>query len=97
MPFVVGAREEIIVALDWTEYDRDRHAALALHTVTSHGRATPLTWRTVSKSRLRGRRNAHEDRLIERLRAVVPANVNVLADRGFGDAAFCIGISASTT
>jgi hypothetical protein len=90
VPFVIGAREEVIVALDWTEYDRDRHATLALHMVTSHGRATPLMWKTVSKSRLRGKRNAHEDRLIKRLRAVVPENVKVrvLADRGFGDASF---------
>jgi len=90
VPFVVGAREEIIVALDWTEYDRDRHATLALHMVTSHGRATPLMWKTVNKSRLRGKRNAHEDRLLKRLRAAVPENVKVtvLADRGFGDAGF---------
>ena len=89
VPFAVGAREEIVVALDWTEYDRDRHATLALHLVTSHGRATPLLWKTVSKSRLRGKRNAHEDRLLKRLRAAVPENVKVtvLADRGFGDAA----------
>ena len=88
--FVVGAREEIVVALDWTEYDRDRHSTLALHLVTSHGRATPLLWKTVSKSRLRGKRNAHEDRLLKRLRAVMPETVSitVLADRGFGDAAF---------
>jgi hypothetical protein len=90
VPFVVGAREEVVVALDWTEYDRDRHATLALHMVTSHGRATPLMWKTVSKSRLRGRRNAHEDRLLKRLRAAVPENVKVtvLADRGLGDAGF---------
>jgi hypothetical protein len=86
--FAVGAREEVVVALDWTEYDRDRHSTLALHLVTSHGRATPLLWKTVSKSRLAGKRNAHEDRLIKRLRAVLPENVKVtvLADRGFGDA-----------
>lgn len=89
VPFAIGSREEIVVALDWTEYDRDRHATLALHLVTSHGRATPLLWKTVSKSRLRGKRNAHEDRLLERLRVAVPDNVKVtvLADRGFGDAA----------
>lgn len=88
-PFVIGAREEIVVALDWTEYDRDRHSTLALHLVTSHGRATPLLWKTVSKSRLLGKRNAHEDRLLKRLRAVVPeaTRITVLADRGFGDAA----------
>lgn len=90
VPFVVGPREEIVVALDWTEYDRDRHATLALHMVTSHGRATPLLWKTVSKSRLRGKRNAHEDRLLKRLRTAVSKNVKVtvLADRGFGDAEF---------
>jgi hypothetical protein len=90
VPFAIGARDEIVVALDWTEFDRDRHSTLALHLVTRHGRATPLMWKTVSKSRLRGRRNAHEDRLIKRLRAVVPVGVKVtvLADRGFGDAAF---------
>lgn len=88
VPFIVGGREEIVVALDWTEYDRDRHSTLALHMVTSHGRATPLMWKTVSKSRLRGKRNAHEDRLLKRLRLAVPENVKVtvLADRGFGDA-----------
>ena len=44
----------------------------------------------MSKSRLRGKRNAHEDRLLKRLRAVLPDNVKVtvLADRGFGDASF---------
>jgi Transposase DDE domain len=87
--FVVGTRKEILVALDWTEFDRDRHSTLALHLVTKHGRATPLLWKTVSKARLRGRRNTHEDRLLQRLRAVIAddVKVTVLADRGFGDAA----------
>jgi hypothetical protein len=88
VPFVIGAREEIVVAIDWTEYDHDRHATLAIHLVTSHGRATPLLWKTVSKSRLRGKRNKHEDELLERLRVMVPEHVavTVMADRGFGDA-----------
>jgi len=43
---------------------------------------------TVTKSELKGQRNDHEDRLLQRLREVVPegVGVTVLADRGFGDA-----------
>lgn len=40
--FVVAARQELLVALDWTEFDRDHHATIAMYLVTSHGRATPL-------------------------------------------------------
>jgi len=88
VPFVVGSRDEVVVALDWTDYDQDGHTTLAIHMVTTHGRATPLMWKTVRKSRLKGRRNAHEDRLLVHLRSVVPmgVKVTVLADRGFGDA-----------
>jgi len=87
--FIVGSRDAIVVAVDWTEYDHDDHATLTIHMVTSHGRATPLMWKTVRKSRLRGKRNKHEDQLVARLRLLVPADttVTVLADRGFGDAA----------
>jgi hypothetical protein len=44
--FVVGARKEIVVALDWTDFERDDHATLCAYVVTTHGRATPLTWKT---------------------------------------------------
>lgn len=87
VPFVVGARSEIVVAFDWTEHDHDDHATIALNLITSHGRATPLLWKTVVKSELAGRRNAHEDSLLERFAEVLPKGVRVtiLADRGFGD------------
>jgi hypothetical protein len=39
---VVGARREIVVAMDWTDFDADNQSTLALHLVTRHGRATPL-------------------------------------------------------
>ena len=42
--FVLGARKEIVVALDWTDFEKDDHATLCAYAVTSHGRATPLTW-----------------------------------------------------
>lgn len=85
--FVVAARKELVVALDWTEFDADDHATLACYLITSHGRATPLIWMTVSKSTLEGKRNGYEYRLIERLHECVAPDVKitVLADRGFGD------------
>jgi len=88
VPYAVGSRNEIVVALDWTEFDHDDQSTIALHLVTRHGRATPLMWLTVVKSELAGWRNAHEDRLLGRLREVLPegVQVTVLADRGFGDA-----------
>ena len=87
VPYVVGGRSEILVALDWTEFDRDDQSTIALHMLTSYGRATPLLWKTVVKSELAGWRNAHEDCLLNRLREVLPEDVQVtvLADRGFGD------------
>lgn len=85
--FVVGPRPEVVVALDWTEFDDDGHSTLAAYLITNHGRATPLLWQTVEKSDLEGKRNAHEDRLLERLAECMPegVRVTVLADRGFGD------------
>jgi len=85
--FVVGERKEIVVALDWTEFDADDHATLAGYLITSHGRATPLIWMTVTKSTLEGKRNEYEYRLIERLHECLATEVKItlLADRGFGD------------
>lgn len=85
--FVVGPRPEVLVALDWTEFDADGHATIAAYLITNHGRATPLLWQTVEKANLEGSRNAQEDRLLEKLAECMPegVRVTVLADRGFGD------------
>jgi hypothetical protein len=85
--FVVADRKELVVALDWTEFDADDHATLAAHLITTHGRSTPLVWMTVPKATLEGQRNGHEYKLIERLHECVAPDVRitVLADRGFGD------------
>src|SRR3954449_2992618 len=40
VPEMVGPRTDIVVAMDWTDFDADGHLALKL--VTRHGRATPL-------------------------------------------------------
>ncbi len=85
--FVVGAREEIVIALDWTDFEPDDHTTLCAYMVTHHGRATPLVWRTVPKSTLEGKRTGYEHDLIERLHAMLHPEIRVilLADRGFGD------------
>lgn len=85
--FVLGGRPEVLLALDWTEFDDDDHATICLYVVTTHGRATPLAWQTYKKSELRTRRTAAEHALIEAVHAAIPENVRVtvLADRGFGD------------
>lgn len=87
VPFVLGARKEALVALDWTEFDGDKQSTIALYLVTSHGRATPLVWKTVSKAKLKNRRSSYELEVIQRLHEIVPPDVDVMvvADRGFGD------------
>ena len=87
VPYVIGPRQEIMLALDWTEFDHDNHATIVLSMITRHGRATPLLWKSVLKSTLKNHRNEYEDELLLRLKEVVPAGVKVtvLADRGFGD------------
>lgn len=85
--FVLAERKDIVVALDWTDFDGDEQTTLVLNVITTHGRATPLLWKTVSKKGLKTRRNDYEDDLLRRLRDAVPEDVRVtvLADRGFGD------------
>jgi hypothetical protein len=87
VPYILGATQEIVVALDWTDFDADGHSMIALYLVTAHGRATPLVWMSVKKSRLKGRRNVYEDMVLLRFHEVLPpgVKVTVLADRGFGD------------
>jgi hypothetical protein len=84
---VVGPRQEVLIALDWTDFDKDDHTTLVASLITSHGRATPLLWKTVKKSSLNGKRNGYEDELLEHLRNCLPEGVRatILADRGFGD------------
>jgi hypothetical protein len=86
-PYVVGARSEVVLAMDWTDFAHDDHTTIMISMVTRHGRATPLVWRTVGKEGLKDQRNFHEDAVLRRLREVLPVDtqVTILADRGFGD------------
>jgi len=87
VPEMVGPRTDIVVAMDWTDFDADGQATLALKLVTRHGRATPLIWLSVHKDELTDARNAYEDAAVRRLAEVLPDDVKVtlLADRGFAD------------
>lgn len=87
VPEVIGARQEVVIAMDWTDFDSDQQTTLVLSVVTRHGRATPLLWLTVEKAELKNRRNEYEDRCLARLAETLPTGtkVTILADRGFGD------------
>src|SRR5580704_17204444 len=49
VPFVIGARSSLLVAMDWTDFDADNQATIMLSLITEHGRATPLVWLTVTR------------------------------------------------
>ena len=88
VPQQVGnQRDDILVAMDWTDFDHDGQSTLALSLVTGHGRAAPLIWLSVWKEEIATRRNDYEDACLRRLAETMPSGcrVTILADRGFGD------------
>jgi hypothetical protein len=87
VPQQIAGRQDILVAMDWTDFDHDDQATLVLGLVTGHGRAAPLLWLTVWEEELKNQRNDYEDACLRRLCELVPSGcrVTILADRGFGD------------
>ena len=87
VPFIIGERSSIMVAMDWTDFDADNQATIMLALMSDHGRSTPLVWLTVDQSTLKDRRNFYEHRVLVRLAELLPAETKVciVADRGFGD------------
>jgi hypothetical protein len=87
VPHQIGKRQDILVAMDWTDFDHDDQATLVLSLVTGHGRAAPLLWLTVWKEELKNQRYTFEDGCLRRLSELMPLGwrVTILADRGFGD------------
>jgi hypothetical protein len=83
---MVGTTSNIVLAMDWTDFDDDDHTTLCAYLVTTHGRATPLAWKTVRKSTLKTKRTGYELEMVRRLHTWLPATVNVtlMADRAFG-------------
>ena len=86
-PYIIGARSEVVVALDWTSFAPDGQETIVLSMLTGHGRATPLLWKTVASSTLKGNQRRYEYEVLCRLREVLPegVKVTVVADRGFAD------------
>ena len=87
IPRQIGTAQDILVAMDWTDFDHDGQSTLVLSLVASHGRAAPLIWLTVWKEEIATRRNDYEDACLRRLAETIPPDcrVTILADRGFGD------------
>ena len=82
VPRQVGNRPDVLVAMDWTDFDHDDQSTLVLSLVTDHGRATPLIWLTVWKDEIATRRNDFEDACVCRLAETMPpgCRVTMLAD-----------------
>jgi hypothetical protein len=87
VPYLIGARPRVRIAMDWTDFDADDQSTLMLSMISKHGRATPIMWRTVEKNTLKDHRNEYEYSVLRKLAAMIPTDVKVLivADRGFGD------------
>jgi Transposase DDE domain len=86
--FVIGGRNEALIALDWTDFAKDGHTTLCAYLVTTHGRATPLWWKTTRVATIDPEaRIALEDGLLGELRRALGPDVRVrlLCDRGFVD------------
>ena len=86
-PYLIGARTEVVVALDWTSFAADEQEMIVLSMLTGHGRATPLLWKTVASSTLKDNQRRYEYEVLCRLREVLPdgVKVTIVADRGFAD------------
>jgi hypothetical protein len=86
VPYVVGARTSMVVALDWTDFDADNQATIMVSLITDHGRATPLVWLTVEKRALKNNRSLYKHRVLVRLAELLPPDIKVcvVLDRGFG-------------
>lgn len=88
--YIIGDRNEIMVSMDWTDFDADGQSTIAINLITNHGRATPILWKTVIKSILKNNRARYEDQILSQLKEIIPIDVKVtvLADRGFSDQKF---------
>lgn len=83
---LIHNRSRIMVSMDWTVFAKDKHMTITLRLVTTHGRATPLLWKTVEYKNLKGNKNKYVFEILSKLRALISKNcqVIILADREFG-------------
>lgn len=85
IPYIIASRKEVMVAMDWTDFALDDQITLSIQMLTSHGRSTPLLWKTYRKSTLQTHQREYENELLEHLKRCTPddVKVTVIADRGF--------------
>jgi hypothetical protein len=85
--YIIGDKREIVISMDWTDFDSDNHATLVMSLQSSHSRSTPLLWKTYNKMAIKGHRHEYENQLLDLLKNALDDNIHVtiVADRGFCD------------
>lgn len=83
--WLAATRKRLFIALDWTDLHDGVHQIL-FASVVAGPRALPVLWRVVEKQNPQLSQNQEEERLLERLKRLIPlgTEVIILADRGFG-------------
>lgn len=83
--WLIATRARLLLALDWTDLHDGKHQAL-FASVIAGTRALPVLWRVIEKQNPQLSQNQEEERLLEKLRRLIPrgTEVIILADRGFG-------------
>jgi hypothetical protein len=70
---VVGEEEKtVLVAMDWTDFDKDDQSTLSLNVVMNNGRSIPVVWLTMWKHEIKDKRNDIEDTCLRRLKECLP-------------------------
>lgn len=50
VPYGLAQRQDLLVAIDWTDFDPDGQGTVVRSLVIDHGRTTLLLWRTIAKA-----------------------------------------------
>lgn len=61
--------------MDWADFDTNSQTTIFLNMVISHGRSTPLLWKTHDKNKLKDSRNDYEDEILLRLKNALPPDM----------------------
>lgn len=86
---VMSGYDDLLINIDWTEFDTDHHSTLSASLQTYNSRSIPLLWRTINKDNKKGNMNNVEDDILNDILEVIsdlsPKSVIIVADRGFMD------------
>ena len=70
IPWLIAHGPKLIVTLDWTEFCYTGHQTLSVNWVT-HGRETPLLWKSYDDTEIRGRRVRFEKDILGQLKTMI--------------------------